>query len=405
LSIFYPALAHTDCIGYIDEAGNRKIMSVRHLIPRSMAQNFLISLSFDESIHYNNIINIGIPELGKLCNYPNFNTIFVDCGAFHYFNEKTPKFKKGGFVTSTTALDEYMRRHVKINPDTNYILCSPDHIILQNTNDADYEIRKFYIIKSAKSFIEKTKGIPNIIPIAVVHGRTTEERAEIAAELIKIGYNYLAFGGLVPMARNPSEVLKQVAGINDITNPIINPNSALGLAIKAGCKTHMFGLNSPEWYRWWKRIGITSFDGSKLSQEGAANGIIWKTNKLDIDNPPSTAKELYSRISIKKIKNRRWVNKNGIGHLLCDEDEIDTKSGGWEYFLQSVCTNRNCKQYSEIHHPDPRTTGSIEHNMGRMIINAYSFEKIMKNIDELCDVSDYKINDSRYDNWRKIVIR
>ena len=31
----------------------------------------------------------------------------------------------------------------------------------------------------------------------------------------------------------------------------------------------MFGLNSPDWYRWWKRLGVDSFDGSKLSQEGA----------------------------------------------------------------------------------------------------------------------------------------
>ena len=118
------------------------------------------------------------------------------------------------------------------------------------------------------------EGIHNITPIGVVHGRDSGERVEIALSLIQLGYDYLAFGGLVPISRNPLEVLNQVGGRIDLANPTIDPKSALGLCMINRCRTHMFGLNSPEWYRWWRRIGVTSFDGSKLSQEGY-NGVIW----------------------------------------------------------------------------------------------------------------------------------
>ena len=87
----------------------------------------------------------------------------------------------------------------------------------------------------------------------------------------------------------------------------------------------MFGLNSPEWYRWWKRLGVDSFDGSKLSQEGAANGIIWLEN-TDIDEPLN-AKQLYRRLQIKKIKERDWNITKSFGKLIVSkEGKIDFKN-------------------------------------------------------------------------------
>ena len=59
MSKFFPALAHTDSIAYFDDSDNRRVMSVRGLLPSSMSPNFLISLSFDEKIHYETLENIG----------------------------------------------------------------------------------------------------------------------------------------------------------------------------------------------------------------------------------------------------------------------------------------------------------------------------------------------------------
>ena len=49
---FFPALAHTDSVGYLDERGKRNLMSVLRLLPENMQKRALMSLSFDESIHY-----------------------------------------------------------------------------------------------------------------------------------------------------------------------------------------------------------------------------------------------------------------------------------------------------------------------------------------------------------------
>ena len=84
---------------------------------------------------------------------------------------------------------------------------------------------------------------------------------------IEMGYRYIAFGGLVPISRNEDVVLEQIAGIDLASGLGRKKNSPLAIAQAAGCRTHMFGLNSPDWYRWWRRLDVTSFDGSKLSQK------------------------------------------------------------------------------------------------------------------------------------------
>ena len=387
MSQFFPALAHTDTIGYFDSEGKRRLMSVRSLLPQAMASKFLVSLSFNESVHYASNDAFGNLVHRSQQTEPDISTVFVDCGAFHYVNDDAPKFKRGGYVTSKTAFDEYMNRHVKHNPNVEYLLCSPDHIILQGASNEDFSRRRDFILRSAEGFLKRVEGIRNITPIGVVHGRDAGERAEIAMSLIQLGYDYLAFGGLVPISRNAHEVLNQIGGVTDLTNPTIDPKSALGLCMSNGCRTHMFGLNSPEWYRWWRRIGVTSFDGSKLSQEGAANGIIWVQS---FQNPnPMTSRDLYDRLQIKNIKSRQWVQGEKMQVLKTSADgSLNFSNPAWDYLMNSRCTSQRCPQSHVEHNCDPRVTGSIEHNMGRMVLNAHTFEELMLRIDKLCDLAN-----------------
>ena len=68
-------------------------------------------------------------------------------------------------------------------------------------------------------------------------------------------------------------------------------------------KLHILGLNSPEWQRWWLRLGVDSVDGSKLANEGGVNGWYWmKREEPDWDGltkGPTTATELYTRERVK----------------------------------------------------------------------------------------------------------
>ena len=385
-------------------------MSVRRLLPSSLQSRALMSLSFDESIHYSTSEEEGDRQSGILDKKPveNFKEIFVDCGAFHYNKLDTPKFLNGGFVRSSSTLEEFENRHLSRNSGAHYLVCSPDHIIHSGLTEEQVIARREFTRVSAKSFLKLTQNINNITPIAVVHGRTLDERIIETKFMIQLGYRYIAFGGLVPLARNPERVLYQIAGINLKSSDkiTIDPESPLGLVKKHGIKTHMFGLNSPDWYRWWKRLRVDSFDGSKLSQEGAANGILWLTN-LDVKKPTS-AKQLYSRLQIKKIGTREWVLKNGVGKLQVSEDGvIELDHCGWHYLQSARCTSPNCSHFDGIHNCDPRVTGSIEHNMGRMIVNSYAFEAIMRRIDELCEKADNSDNLKGEDwlkNWTKIEV-
>lgn len=392
---FYPALAHTDNTAYLDSNGKRKLMSIRRLIPNSMQKNFLISLSFDESIHYNTSDRdgdeTGLEALGGHTLEP-IQSIFVDCGAFHYSRDEIPKFKNGLFVTPTEALKQYKRRHLDRRNDVEYLLCSPDHIVFPDSNDEDAENRMELTIRCAEEFKLLTENLPNVTPVAVIHGRNQLERVAMAKRYIEMGYTYVAFGGLVPIASKTDEVLSQVAGIKDLRNPVIDPNSAIGLVREAGISIHMLGLNSIDWYHWWLRLQVDSFDGSKLSQEGAKMGQIWSfSNQSLLFGDFVNGKSMYDKHPIKKLRPIGWDDSE-ISRLIFDDRSKhppEITKGIGVYFQNSRCTSSNCFDKHNViraplkHVQDPRVSGSIDHNMARTVINFYVFEKMMEKMNSL----------------------
>ena len=408
---FFPALAHTDSLGYLDERGNRNLMSVLRLLPENMQKRALMSLSFDESIHYDTTPDDGDKKSSVLAKMEmaKLEEVFVDCGAFHYSKLSTPKFLNGGFVRSSTTIDEWKKRHMSRKIDAHYLICSPDHIIHSDLTEEEVIARREFTRVSAKSFLELAGKLGNVTPIAVIHGRNIKERTSETEFMIGLGYKYIAFGGLVPLARDSKEVLHQIAGIEPLEqsdNIRIKPDSPLGLLRENGIKSHIFGLNSPEWYRWWKKLGVDSFDGSKLSQEGAANGIIWKVNYNVAE--PKSAEDLYSRLQIKKIELREWEKEVQLSTLITSSDgNMDIDHAGWKYLQSARCTSPNCPAKDIVHNCDPRVTGSIEHNMGRMITNAYAFEEIMAQIDALYDRANQEDCTGEKEwlkNWRRIEV-
>ena len=97
MSQFFPALAHTDAIGYLNDSGERRLASTRSLMPPSMSSRFLTSLSYKEDIHYDQSEGIGDPQSTQSIENHPIESIFVDCGAFHYTKMDVPRFKMGGY--------------------------------------------------------------------------------------------------------------------------------------------------------------------------------------------------------------------------------------------------------------------------------------------------------------------
>jgi len=386
MSTFFPALAETDKIGYLRSDGMRREMSIRRLLPPAMSSEFLTSLSFDEKIHYSTSNDSIDPFAKHVPSMPSIDRVFVDCGAFHYADKTVPIFKKKGYVTAMSTWEEYLSRHL-INEDIgSFLMCSPDHIIAPDAKDDVAENRTEWTLFCAEEFLNFSDQDRRVTPVGVVHGRNTSERAEMTKSLLDLGYEYIAFGGLVPLARNEKTVFTQLTGTDDPYENGILPDSPLGLVKSAGKKSHAFGLNSPDWYRWWKRMNIDSFDGSKLSQEGAASGIIWK--EKEVDGIPRSAKEMYQRFPIKKIVDREMTGGEGNRRLIVSPDgNLEFNNPAYSYLMSARCTSPKCPHGPITHPPDPRVTGSIEHNMGRTLLNAWTFDSLMSKIDDLCNLA------------------
>ena len=187
---------------------------------------------------------------------------------------------------------------------------------------------------------------------------------------------------MVPYSTKPAQALDIVAGLNpDSTTPVVDSDSVLGRCRAHGVRLHVFGLNSPEWMRWWIRLGVDSFDGSKLSTEGAVNGWYWIPLDGKHGRPhhrshhPSSAGDMYARINVKNIgltdTPERWRPSNGRWrprHDFVTAEELGTACGALpiprpsKVHQRPVLGDENLARRTAC----PGWCGSTEHNMGRM---------------------------------------
>jgi len=126
-----------------------------------------------------------------------------DCGAFAYAGQPEPAYKPDEVVEF--YLDAQFTHGV-----------SPDHIIfecdLQNPPAASMPKNTLYryeiTLANAQKFIELVTSEGDAFePMGAVQGWSPESMAEAASTIVKMGYKYLAIGGLVPLK---VEAIKQV---------------------------------------------------------------------------------------------------------------------------------------------------------------------------------------------------
>jgi hypothetical protein len=128
-------------------------------------------------------------------DYPQ-TVMWGDCGAFAYADEEVPPYSVDDIV------DFYADGQFTHG-------CSVDHIIFDYCDsdfdfafdDAEVRRRQEITLSNAAEFIVKSRDrIGNhFTPVGVVHGWSPKTMANAAEELVKMGYNYLALGGMVPL--------------------------------------------------------------------------------------------------------------------------------------------------------------------------------------------------------------
>jgi hypothetical protein len=168
--------------------------------------------------------------------------VMGDCGAFAYVTHEKPPF------TPVEVVDFYAEADF-----THGI--SPDHIIFDcdvsnpRVSTVPQQIRDRFDItlENAKEFLRLArKSHVSFAPIGAVQGWSPASMAEAAARLEKMGYRYLAIGGLVPLKVN---VIKAVL-------------QAIRERIKPSTDIHLLGFAKADRIHEFTSYGITSFDST-----------------------------------------------------------------------------------------------------------------------------------------------
>jgi hypothetical protein len=162
--------------------------------------------------------------------------IFGDCGAFGYIKEEKPPYKTEEILDYYTGLG------------FNYGV-SIDHLIVGDfAKPGSREFRFGLTLDNALDFIEKCRerGDEKFTPIGAAQGWNPESYAEAVKELISMGYEYIALGG---MARTPSQ---------DIIDVLIKIQPYL----KSTTRLHLFGVARLDAIPAFRHLGVTSFDSS-----------------------------------------------------------------------------------------------------------------------------------------------
>jgi hypothetical protein len=165
-----------------------------------------------------------------------------DCGAFAYAELDKPAFSP----------NEVVEFYAEVGFTHG---CSPDHIIfacdLTNPPASALEkstIDRYEITQSnAEEFFKLTKkeGMP-FEPLGAVQGWSPKSMANAAVNLEKMGYRYLAIGGLVPLK---VDAIHQVLG-------------ALRSALKAETQIHLLGFAKADQIHEFVKYDIASFDST-----------------------------------------------------------------------------------------------------------------------------------------------
>ncbi|MGV8118918.1 MAG: tRNA-guanine transglycosylase DpdA [Candidatus Xenobiia bacterium LiM19] len=242
-------------------------------------------------IEENRKLNTLMSKLGAH-NYfrlPSDFPIIGDCGAFTYVNEEKPK------STTEEVIDFY------VNMGLNYGV-SLDHLIFPSINKVDEngkpyqyvlteEDRKYrwqLTIGNAREFIRihNQKGC-NFTPIGAVQGWNLESYREGVRQLVEMGYDYIAVGGMV----------------RSTSKEILSVLSEIKKELRKGMRLHLFGIARLEIVQDLLELGVTSVDSASYLRKAWLSAT---SNYYDLNNVPYAAIRvpmLNSKNSLKKLEN------------------------------------------------------------------------------------------------------
>jgi hypothetical protein len=161
--------------------------------------------------------------------------VMGDCGAFGYIKEDEPPYN------TVEILDYYEKLGFDFGVSIDHLIVGP--FAVPGIREKRYELT----IHNARDFLEKHRaGGYTFTPIGVAQGWSPETYAESVKENIRMGYDYIALGGLArAQSREIIEIMQEV-------RPHLTPNTRL----------HLFGVARINAIPVFRHLGITSFDSA-----------------------------------------------------------------------------------------------------------------------------------------------
>jgi Queuine tRNA-ribosyltransferase len=168
--------------------------------------------------------------------------IFGDCGAFSYSKEDRPPY------TPSEILKFYADGQFTHG-------CAVDHIIFEFNRDANSatqgsevsRVRYDITLENAQEFLRESRQLGgDFTPIGVAQGWSAVSLATAAKELERMGYAYVAIGGLVRL--NSQDIHRCL--------------TAVRAQIRSTTRLHLLGCAKPEQIQEFQRYGIESFDST-----------------------------------------------------------------------------------------------------------------------------------------------
>ena len=251
-------------------------------------------------------------------DYPN-TVMWGDCGAFAYADQEVPPY----------SVDDI----IEFYADGQFTHgCSLDHIIFDfhdtefdfAFDDKEVKRRQEITLANASEFISKArKRIGNYFtPVGVVHGWSPKTMAESAKKLIKMGYEYIALGGMVPLN---SEQIKSAL-------------SAVRTAIPKETKVHILGFAKADHIHEFLDKGLDSADTTspllRAFKDARRNYWTWNGNEFEyfgaIRVPqPLSSPSLKRMVQSGKLELEKAVKleKQSLRELrLFDEGKVTSKN-------------------------------------------------------------------------------
>ncbi|WP_457680671.1 tRNA-guanine transglycosylase DpdA, partial [Thermovibrio sp.] len=252
----------------------------------------------------------GYTSVKEYLKLPKSFPVLGDCGAFTYANEKEPK------ISPQKAARLYHSLGFDYGISVDHICCETITVLSGKEKEFSYlkakpvkggkvklflskkelEERRELSLKNAWEFLKVSREL-SFTPVGAAQGYSVETYLESVKELVKMGYTFIALGGLVPRPTSfIKELLKRLYSKVDLKR----------------VKIHLLGVLRSELLPLMKELGIYSFDSASYYRKAWLKA---KENYLGVDGV------WYSSVRVPDSKNRRLLNRLKVESSLLSEKE------------------------------------------------------------------------------------